>query len=432
MLDAYPDQWLSTCRQVWAAVSGGLDSTVLLHKLVQWQARQTDPPAIHAIHIHHGQSPNAAHWQKHCRKLCQQWHIPLDTHQLPACPPGANFEAWAHEQRELIFASLLTQKQPSAVVLAQHQDDQAETFMLNALRGCGPQGLAAMPQRRPCGPGMLLRPLLNYTRTDLYAYACHHGLHWIEDESNADTTYRRNFLRHDVIPGLYRHWPRATATLAHTARQCGRQQQVLEEYLDTDIARITVSNHPGTLNYHQLINITDNRRLLLLRRWLIQQGCKPLPARQLEALHTSLIHAASGWQVVLGRHTLRRYRSFLELVSNGEQTAPAAAFCYHWPARAPGLFLPEQALTITREALITFGLSETLIDSGKLYLRSRQPGDRCRYPGRQHRNTLKILFQELDIPVWQRQQTVIITRQAAKSSDKETIIAVWPFFICPR
>ncbi|MNQ65245.1 tRNA(Ile)-lysidine synthase [compost metagenome] len=213
------------------ALSGGLDSTVLLHLLVDL-AKQHPLPPLRAIHIHHGLQSVADTWPAHCRNLCATLNVPLQVIEVQV-QPGASLEQQAREARYQAFEQLL--QADEVVLTGQHQDDQAETLLFRLLRGAGLRGLTAMPASRRLGKGCLVRPLLDCPRADLLAFAQMHQLSWVEDPSNSDTHYARNYLRHQVFPVLAQRWPQAVANMARSAMHMREAQGLLDEVAEQDL-----------------------------------------------------------------------------------------------------------------------------------------------------------------------------------------------------
>ena len=251
------------------AFSGGLDSSVLLHLLAEL-ARREAVPALSAIHVQHGLQPVAAAWPEHCRQFCAALGIPLQVVAVQVVAQ-ASVEQAARQARYAAFAEHL---QPGAVLFsAQHRDDQAETLLFRLLRGAGVRGLAAMPGQRPLGRGTLLRPLLDCSRAELQGYAEAHGLSWIEDPSNADTRFSRNFLRQRVMPLLAERWPQASVALARSAAHLSEAEQLLGE-----LARMDLQAARGeplfpwlalpSLELSLVMQLSDARQRNLLRHWL--------------------------------------------------------------------------------------------------------------------------------------------------------------------
>ncbi|KLD74514.1 tRNA(Ile)-lysidine synthetase, partial [Xanthomonas hyacinthi DSM 19077] len=211
---------------VLVGLSGGLDSSVLLHALAQQP--QYRRAGLRALHVHHGLHADADAWADHCAAFCAALAIPLQVRRVQVPRDGGHgLEAAARQARRTAFAQALAAGEWLA--LAQHRDDQAETFLLRALRASGADGLAAMQPLRDFAHGMLWRPLLALPRSDLHAYAQRHALRWIEDPSNADPGFDRNFLRLQLLPLLRQRWPHADAALARSAQLCGEAGALLDD-----------------------------------------------------------------------------------------------------------------------------------------------------------------------------------------------------------
>ncbi|MDU4275768.1 MAG: tRNA lysidine(34) synthetase TilS, partial [Enterobacter asburiae] len=226
---------VSPYRQLLVGFSGGLDSTVLLHRLKCWRDREPDVQ-LRAIHIHHGLSPRAEMWVAHCEAMCAAWAIPLLVERVTLAEEGLGIEAQARKARYAAFAGAL--RTGEALVTAQHLDDQCETFLLALKRGSGPAGLSAMPERSEFAGTTLLRPLLGETRASLEVWAREHQLSWIEDESNQDDGYDRNFLRLRVLPLLSERWPHFADATARSAMLCAEQESLLDELLSDELAEL--------------------------------------------------------------------------------------------------------------------------------------------------------------------------------------------------
>jgi len=214
------------------AFSGGLDSTVLLHLLARLARRQA-LPALSAVHIHHGLQAVAEDWPAHCQQICAELGVPLQVKYVQVAA-GASLERAAREARYVAFSEALGAGE--LLLTAQHRDDQAETLLFRLLRGAGVRGLAGMPASRPLGRGQLLRPLLAVSRVELAAYAQAQGLSWVEDPSNTDTHYARNYLRQCVLPLLTARWPQASTSLARSAAHLGEAHGLLNELAELDLA----------------------------------------------------------------------------------------------------------------------------------------------------------------------------------------------------
>jgi len=266
-------QSVSPYRQLLVGFSGGLDSTVLLHRLRLWREQEPDVQ-IRAIHVHHGLSSNADRWVAHCESLCEAWHIPLIVERVTLHDEGLGTEAQARKARYLAFEKVL--QAGEALVTAQHLDDQCETFLLALKRGSGPAGLSAMPVRTEFAGTQLIRPLLGETRTSLETWAKDYNLCWIEDESNQDDSYDRNFLRLRVLPLLSERWPHFADATARSAALCAEQESLLDELLTEELA--SVISTEGALKIEPLEAMSVVRRAALLRRWLAAHDAQ-MPSR---------------------------------------------------------------------------------------------------------------------------------------------------------
>lgn len=397
---------LNLTQPYWIAYSGGLDSHVLLNAMVRLR-EQIPGISLQAIHVDHGLSPQAAHWVNHCRAVCLGLNVKFYSEPIRESPPtGASVEAWAREARYAIFAKILT---PTAVVLTAHtQDDQAETVLLQLLRGAGPKGLAAMPQRQSLSLGSILRPFLNLTRQQLQEYAVQQGLSWIEDESNANHRFDRNFLRHRVMPVLRERWPGAAKNIMRSAHHCADAAAGLAELAQIDL--YSTSPQPELLGAssvgHQFLSVELLRALPLarqcnvLRYWLSGLGCRLPNTRHIGRIQQDLINGRrdSQPQVSWGRWTIRRYRQTL-IVTLSAPT-PDIDAPIPWDVSAP-LELPHELGQLSAVQPIQGGLS-LAIQHHDLNIRFRRGGERCRPTGKACTYPLKKLFQEWRIPPWQR------------------------------
>jgi len=370
--------------------SGGLDSSVLLHALArQPQYRRA---GLRALHVHHGLHADADAWAEHCAALCAALAIPLQVLrvQVPR-DSGHGLEAAARQARRAAFAQVLGKGEWLA--LAQHRDDQAETFLLRALRASGPDGLAAMQPLRGFAHGMLWRPLLALPRSELHAYAQRHALRWIEDPSNADPGFDRNFLRLQVLPLLRQRWPHAEAALARSAQLCGEAGALLDAG-DQAALEALHEDAAAPLSLPQLRALPAPRRARVLRRWVAQAGLPPLPAAGLVAIEHTLLHARADASAQFAWHgaTLRGWRD--ALYAERDPPPLPADWQAQWDGRAP-LALPDgRCLRLHADTPLAF--------DAPLLVRLRQGGERILLPGRMHSQALKQVLQERAVPPWQR------------------------------
>ncbi|MCL1527632.1 tRNA lysidine(34) synthetase TilS [Xanthomonas nasturtii] len=400
MLTATPLQLPATPPgPVLLAYSGGMDSSVLLHLIAAMpRYRQA---GLRALHVHHGLHADADAWAAHCQRSCEALQVPLQIVQVRvARDSGLGLEAAARNARHAAFAQALGSGEWLA--LAHHRDDQAETYLLRALRAAGPDGLAAMRPQRPFANGTLWRPLLAHARAELLAYAHAQGLRWIEDPSNADPRHDRNFLRTQVLPLLQQRWPQAADALSRSAQLSADASALL---LQDDLALLPgMRTASGALDLQRLRAQPAARRSRLLRAWVSTSHAPPLPAQGVAALEREIDNTAAdrqacfAWQQV----EIRRWRQCLFL------HRPVAAWPPHWQAQWDGaapLHLPDGAQLQLRGA-------PGLRFAQPLTVRARQGGERIVLPQRAHSHQLKHLLQALDLPPWHRERLPILWDEA--------------------
>jgi tRNA(Ile)-lysidine synthase len=371
--------------------SGGLDSSVLLYLLAG--LRVSAGFSLAAVHIHHGLSPQADAWSRHCAQACHALDVPLAIHHVEVQPDGEGLEAAARAARYRVFSRLDT----DFLVLAHHRDDQAETVLLQLLRGAGLKGLAAMPEARPLAGTVLLRPLLAVTRAGISAWAVARGIGWVEDESNTDMRLARNALRQQVMPGLAACFPDAPKVLAQVAEQFAEAASLLDALADLD-GRAAMSAEGLTLS--ALRDFSEPRARNLLRYFLAQSGVEIHQERLHEALR-QLLTARQDAQVRIdfGTYALRRHRQWA--VIDRQRHASDSVVSWQGETRldlgdAGCLFFQ----TKTGE-----GVS---LSPGKVSIRSRQGGERLRPDNGRPRRTLKNLLREAGVPAWLRDSLPLV------------------------
>ena len=391
-------QTLQPYRQFLLAFSGGLDSTVLLHRLVRW--REQDPTIqLRAIHIHHGLSANADGWVAHCQQVCQQWQVPLLVERVVLGDEGLGIEAHARQARYQAFRMALLPGE--ALVTAQHLDDQCETFLLALKRGSGPTGLSAMSGESNFAGTKLLRPLLNERRESLYQWAMTHQLTWIEDESNQDDAYDRNFLRLRIVPLLSARWPHFAEAVARSASLCGEQEQLLDEMLAAELA--TLMAEDGSLAVEPLTTLSAPRRAALLRRWLSAHNAL-MPSRDVpERIWREVAQAREDAFpcLRLGDFTVRRYQQRLHWVKYipGQTEAVLS-----WPDISKPLLLPAD---LGELALQPGGALREPNQGDTVTIRFRASGN-LHIVGRHGGRKLKKIWQELGVAPWRRDTTPLL------------------------
>lgn len=394
---------LPTDARIHVGVSGGLDSVVLLHLLTT--LRNSTGISLTALHAHHGLHPDADKWQQFCESLCAKWSVTFETCRLDVrTRRGEGREASARNARYLWYLSVVKPEQ--YLLLAHQRDDQAETVLLNLLRGAGVRGLSAMGLASTFKKRRIIRPLLGYDRQLLLEYAKQYGLKWVEDASNEDITYSRNYLRHQIVPSLRKRWPAVSGVLADTAERMRRTQALLDEIAAADLRRSqsqTVEAWVGTgykLRLSGLGGLSDSRLGNLLGYWLRQRGFRPPSQRQLDRLTSELsrrgrttgaVHRWPGTEV-------RRYDDWLYVLQ--PLPGPVAPDECRWDIDQT-LIIPELNLKMEAVPVHGAGLARDRVTE-PLAVRWRRGGERCRLANHVHRKKLKKLLQERRVPPWAR------------------------------
>jgi tRNA(Ile)-lysidine synthase len=284
-------QRLPSAGTYWVGFSGGADSTALLFALLELKPALN--AAIKAVHINHGLHAGSDAWQSHCEQVCAELGLSLVSKSVDVQRNSSSgLEAEARRMRYEIVEDLL--EQGDLFLTAHHRDDQAETLLLNLVRGSGVDGLAGMPETRKLGKGLLARPLLEHSMRSLRHYLEERNLEWLEDPSNQDRSYDRNFVRHQLVPELERRWPGASGRLAKSAGLCREASSTLAMWADEILEKPHF--HERILELSGL-NLQGTRIRLILRRWLHLNGAPPIPTRVLRELCEQSSQASMGNRV---------------------------------------------------------------------------------------------------------------------------------------
>jgi len=400
-LAAYPD-----VKRYWVGLSGGLDSVALLHALASLQL----PAPLMAVHIHHGLSPHADAWQQYCEDLCRTFKVPLQVERVVVEPAGEGIEAAARRARYQAYTRVTAAG--DALLVAHHRQDQAETVLLRLLRGSGPRGLGAMPVERPLGQAQLLRPLLDVNREDLEAYVRAQEVNWVEDESNTDSRFDRNFLRRDVWPLIQQRWPEAASALSTSAALCRDSDALLAEMAREDLLRLNVRQESlgSSVELAGLSALSVARRQNLLRHWLRDREL-PLPnSTQLQELEQQFFSAAEpqhGHQVNWSDYRACAFAERFYILHQQAFWRPVAQTpTLVWPDIEQPLALPGGDSLHWQQAGRGEGIAAHWRQ--RVQVRWREGGERCHPAGREHSQSLKKLLQEYGVAPWLRSRVPLL------------------------
>ncbi len=387
-------------RPLWIALSGGLDSSLLL--TLAARAVHRVPRPLYALHVNHALQPAGDDFERHCRALCSRLGVALFVERVAVERAGKGLEAAAREARYAAFARRVAPGE--TLWLAQHGDDQAESVLLAALRGSGIRGLAAMPARRNWQGRQLVRPLLGISRARLAEAAAELGVRWCDDPSNADNTFDRNFLRREVLPLIGERWPSAAASLAGVAERASQADALLDELAALDLAR--AGGVPARLELDALRQFSPARQRLLIRYACQRLGLPTPPAAcldtllaQFEARDDARVHVS--WP----GGEARRWRGHCYL------QAPTAPVPNGWRSEWDG-YTP----LMTPVGRVEILLAPAGSAPQPLVLTLRQGGESLRVAGRGRRD-VKRLLQEAGVPPWQRPRQLLAWHD-------ETLVAV--------
>lgn len=384
------------------ALSGGADSVALLHALCQ--LREVLAPAqISAVHVHHGLHPDADTWEMRSRRLCVDLEVGLDVLRVDArAGPGESPEAAARRARYGALTDLL--KAGEAVCTAHHQRDQAETVLLQLMRGAGPAGLAGMPALAPFGKGWLARPLLDTKPQALREYLARHEVRWAEDPANSDQRFDRNYVRHEILPRLENRWPGAQRTLARAAAHQADSAAIAQALARVDLAQAQGAV-PGTLSAAGLERLPAARARNLLRGWLAERGLPVAGAVHLQGILAELVKARGDAMPLVSwpGAEVRRYRN--ALYASTPIPAHDATRVMSWK---PGSALALGHGQLEASAAEGRGLSVKRCADAHVEVRFRQGGERFQPAGRRHSTALKKLLQSTGVPPWLRDRIPLI------------------------
>lgn len=391
------DKLPSHINRLFIAFSGGIDSNVLLHRLLEYKSQYT----LMLWHINHGLQNNALSMEEYAVSQARTYALEYRIDRLSLNPGSGNLEAKARQQRYNLFSSALTCH--DALLTAHHMNDQAETLLLNMMRGSGASGLRAIAMKKNLGKGILFRPLLNSTRQAIECYAAHHGLDWVNDPSNKSLHFDRNYIRHQVLPVLIKRWPSSVNQLHRVCEWQNENYSLMQELAQIDFhdsrAKKAFSVF-SCLSIKSLLDLSDARKKNLIRHWLKQQGKPVIGYKKMHQLLSILDLRADASPVVEGdNYSIRIYQGFLYIVNHPPVYSLESSYSI---ATDADLEIPCIGFRQSRKSILK-KLNRT--DEGQnLRIQFRTQADM----DSSHRHRLKRLFQRHKVPPWVRDITPLV------------------------
>ncbi|MEE8320577.1 MAG: tRNA lysidine(34) synthetase TilS [Gammaproteobacteria bacterium] len=394
-------QTLPITRRYWVGYSGGLDSHVLLHLLIS--IKDKIDPDISVVHIDHSLSHNSESWSEHCQQVCDRLDVKIHNIKIKAtCPNGESIENWARQRRYAAISELIGKD--DIFLTAHHREDQAETVLLQLMRGSGPRGLAGMPVIRQFDKGWLARPLLGFTRNQILDYAKRHHLRWIDDESNIDVSYDRNYLRQVALPVLEDRWPGLSRMVSRSA---GHQSEIiglLDEIAQSDLEH-GISKGNDALDICVLKSLTNARIKNLIHYWLKKQHFPAPDSGHLKHILSDVIYSSMDSSPCLrwSGTEVRRYKTMMYAMEPLPIHDPGQRL--RWDM-AKSLKLASGVLAAKKHK--GDGIAMEICQDGLVEVGFRQGGECLRLSGRKHRHELKKLFQEYGVLPWYRDRIPLL------------------------
>jgi len=394
-------------KQYVIAYSGGVDSLVLLHGFKQIHKQLN--VKVRAVHVHHGLQSVADDWVNHCQQSCEQLNIPLDVLYVDAQKKqGDSPEESARNARYQALQKNLTEG--DCLVTAQHRNDQAETLLLQLFRTASAAGLSAMPSLKPFADYLHIRPLLSFSRQQIEDYACQNNLQWVEDPSNDDVSFDRNYLRKEILPRLEKRWPEVNSQLATVANLQASNLQVLKDMAAIDLASSLVTknsalttsvfNVESILSIEKLKQLSSARLSNLLRYWVITIVEKSPTRNLLEEIEATIINSQPDAKpsISFSEYAFRKFQENLYLIkTHSKINVPNDLM---WNPVAP-LKLPGLGVQLKIQKTAAKGLDKKLLNES-LTVSFRKGGEKFHPADRQHSQSLKKLLQEAGVPPWER------------------------------
>lgn len=391
----------SETERILIAYSGGMDSHVLLHLA----ASSTEIKSrITAVYVHHGIQAEASLWENHCQAIAEVLNVDFQSLKVNAQQSrGQSPEEVARNMRYGALKTLLGNN--DVLLVAQHREDQMETMLLQLFRGAGLAGLSGMPLSIAFGAGRLCRPFLDISKQMIKDYAVQHNLHWIEDPSNDDDKFDRNFLRNQILPQLKQRWPTLDKTVSRSARHCANNQVLLQE-IAKNLLKNIFDKTEKTLKIDQLLKLDSHKQHLVIRQWFSSQQLRMPSEKMLERIlnEVAVANVCGNPEIQGKNYFIRRYRNKLYCLT--DNVCQATLSEKKWQKGLAVIKLDDVQQIKIIEA--SEGISKVLWCNSEVSIKYRKGSEKIKLPGRKGHHSLKKLFQEKAIPPWERNNTPLI------------------------
>lgn len=387
-------------EHIYIGYSGGVDSHVLLHLCASITRLKEK---ITAVYVHHGLQAEAESWARHCEQTAKSLGVDFIVLRVNAvASQGESPEEAARNARYTAIKSLIGVN--DVLMVAQHRDDQLETVLLQLFRGSGLRGLSGMPEFMAFGRGVMLRPLLNVSKLAIDDFARINGLNWVDDPSNLNNAFDRNFLRNAVLPLLKQRWPACDKTVARSARHCAEAQTMISA-LAEELFHQVFNASDKTLCISRLQSYEVAQQQLVIREWFQALNLK-MPAQAfIKRLQSDVLSAREDSDPLLSGqgYQIRRYRDKLYCL---KQTEPETVRDSIWPAGQTSIRVSDhQSLCCVPSSA---GISREQWQNATVEIKARRGGEKIRLPGREGHHDLKKLFQEAAMPSWERERIALV------------------------
>jgi tRNA(Ile)-lysidine synthase len=388
ILNTFPET-----KKIWIAYSGGMDSSVLLHMV--FSNREKIGKSFGVVYVDHGIQEDSLGWGDFCKTQCDYYGLCFTKINInEKVPKGSSIEAWAREKRYELIGQVMNKN--DLLFTAHHQDDQVETFFLQALRGAGPRGLSSMPLFKDITNAIHVRPLLNYSRSELKFYAKEKKLSWQEDSSNTDTKFDRNYLRNKVIPAFEKRWPSYRKTIS---RLIVHQQECASLMSEIGLQDLKIVSHKKQLNLNMLRDLSVARQKNIIFIWLQKLQIETPNSKHINQIVSDLINTKSdnanciNWRTV----EIRKYKNLLYAYKRTHKNVDNINL--KWDISRPLKIMDEILIAKTQ---IGNGLSKKSIENKNIRVQYRIGGEKLRLNNTTKSKTVKQLFQERGVLPWER------------------------------